>query len=107
MSIAIAQYAPLEIICESTNTIVYRAYRELDPTSIIIKTLKAEYPSLEELTYLKHEYKIFQELEIEGIIKPLALESYQNGLALICKDVAGELLKRFITNQKLDLNNFL
>ena len=107
MSIAIAQYAPLEIICESTNTIVYRAYKELDRTSIIIKTLKAEYPSLEELTYLKHEYKIIQELEIEGIIKPLALESYQNGLALICKDVAGEPLKRFITNQKLELNNFL
>ena len=46
MSIVIADYTPLEIIGEGTNTIVYRAYRELDQTSVIIKTLKSEYPSI-------------------------------------------------------------
>ena len=106
MSIAIAGYTPLEIICESTNTIVYRGYRETDQISII-KTLKAEYPSIEELTYLKHEYKILQDLEIEGLIKPFALESYQNGLALISEDFAGESFKRFITDRNFELSNFL
>lgn len=107
MSIAIAGYTPLEIICESTNTIVYRAYSELDPPSVIIKTLKAEYPSIEELTYLKHEYKILRELKIEGLIQTFALESYQKGLALICKDFSGESLQKIIAKRNFELSEFL
>ncbi|PIG92975.1 hybrid sensor histidine kinase/response regulator [Gloeocapsopsis sp. IPPAS B-1203] len=106
MSLAIAGYTPLDIICQSTNTITYRAYRELDQTSVIIKTLKAEQPSIAELTYLKHEYKILQELNINGLLKPLSLENYQNGLALICADFAGESLEKLIT-QHFELKEFL
>ncbi|MUL37109.1 hybrid sensor histidine kinase/response regulator [Gloeocapsopsis dulcis] len=106
MSIAIAGYTPLEIICQSTHTITYRAYRELDQTSVIIKTLKAEPPSIEELTCLKHEYKILQELEIKGLLKPFAFENYQNGLALICADFAGESLEKLIP-RNFELKEFL
>lgn len=106
MSIAIAGYTPLEIICQSTHTITYRAYRELDQTSVIIKTLKAEHPSIEELTYLKHEYKILQELEIKGLLKPFAIENYQNGLALICADFTGESLEKLIP-RNFELQEFL
>jgi predicted ATPase/GAF domain-containing protein len=107
MNSAIAGYELREVICESTNTFVYRAYRKLDRTAIAIKTLKAEYPSLEEVTYLKHEYEISQKLKIEGLINPFALENYQNGLALMCADFAGESLKKFITARKFTLSEFL
>lgn len=106
MNIAIAGYKSLERICESTNTALYRAYRE-DQTAIAIKTLKTEYPSIEEFTYLKHEYKILQELEIKGLIKPFALEHYQNGLALLCEDLIGESLKKIIAEQQIELSHFL
>jgi predicted ATPase/signal transduction histidine kinase/DNA-binding NarL/FixJ family response regulator/tRNA A-37 threonylcarbamoyl transferase component Bud32 len=107
MIIAIAGYTPLEIICESTNTIVYRVYKEIDQTLVIIKTLKVEHPSIEELTYLKHEYRILQSLKIEGLIKPFTLESYQNGLALICTNFAGESLQKIIAARNFELCKFL
>jgi predicted ATPase/signal transduction histidine kinase/DNA-binding response OmpR family regulator/tRNA A-37 threonylcarbamoyl transferase component Bud32 len=107
MSITIAGYNLIEAIYEGTSTYVYRALRESDAASVIIKTLKAEYPTLEELTRLKHEYQILQASEIEGIVKPLALESYQNGLALILSDFGGEPLTKLVAAKSLDLRNFL
>jgi predicted ATPase/signal transduction histidine kinase/CheY-like chemotaxis protein len=107
MSITIAGYNLIEVLYEGGTTLVYRASREPEQTSVIIKTLKAEYPTIEELTRLRHEYKILQSLELEGIVKPLALESYQNGLALILSDFDGETLKKIITDQKLELSQFL
>ena len=107
MSITIVGYNLSEILYEGTTTCVYRASRESEQVSVIIKTLKAEYPTLEQLTRLRHEYQILQSLEIEGIVKPLALESYQNGLALILSDFGGEPLKNLIAAQPLDLSLFL
>jgi predicted ATPase/tRNA A-37 threonylcarbamoyl transferase component Bud32 len=107
MSITIADYKLIELIYDGTNTYVYRALRESDQTLVIIKTLKAEYPSIEQLTRLRHEYQILKDLEIEGIVKPLALESSQNRLALILSYFEGESLRKFMTNQKLEVTIFL
>jgi serine/threonine protein kinase len=107
MSITICSYNLIEVIYEGTTTCVYRAVREPDQTSVVMKTLKSEYPTLEQITQLKHEYQILQSLEIEGIVKPLSLESYQNGLALILSDFGGENLINFITVKKNYLSNFL
>ncbi|MUG98325.1 AAA family ATPase [Scytonema sp. UIC 10036] len=107
MSITIAGYNLIEVLYDGTTTCVYRALREPEQTSVIVKTLKAEYPTIQQLTQLKHEYQILQSLDIQGIVKPLALENYQNGLALILTDLAGETLKNFINSQIVDLSNFL
>ncbi|MBW4489248.1 MAG: AAA family ATPase [Trichocoleus desertorum ATA4-8-CV12] len=103
----IAGYKILEVIYEGTNTIIYRAAKPLDPDSVIIKALKAEYPSVEELTQLRHEFQILQSLEINGIIKPIALENYHNGLALVLPDFAGTSLTEFFAGQPLELSQFL
>jgi predicted ATPase/signal transduction histidine kinase/DNA-binding NarL/FixJ family response regulator/tRNA A-37 threonylcarbamoyl transferase component Bud32 len=108
MSLSIVDYNFIETIYEDATTLVYRASREPDQASVIIKTLKAEYPTLEQLTRLRHEYRILQSLEIEEIAKPLALESYKNGLALILSDLGGETLKKLISlQQSIDLSNFI
>ncbi|WP_026735779.1 hybrid sensor histidine kinase/response regulator [Fischerella sp. PCC 9605] len=107
MSLTIAGYNLIKVLYDGTTTCVYRAFKESEQTSVIIKTLKTEYPTIEQLAQLRHEYKILQSLEIEGIVKPLALESYQNGLALILSDFGGEPLRNFITAQNFELSNFL
>ena len=107
MSITIGGYNLIKLIYDGTTSCVYHAVRESDQTSVIIKTLKSEYPTIEQISHLRHEYKILQSLEIKGIIKPLALESYQNGLALILSDFGGEPLKNFINAQKFELSQFL
>ncbi|QLE58321.1 hybrid sensor histidine kinase/response regulator [Nostoc sp. TCL26-01] len=107
MGITIADYKLTQILSDSTNTCIYRAVNERQQTSVIIKTLKAEYPTIEELAQLGHEYKILQTLNIAGVIKPLALESYQNGLALIFADFEGAALTDFINTKYLDQHHFL
>ncbi len=69
MSITIAGYKLIELLYDGTTTCVYRALRESEQTSVIIKTLKSGYPTIEEVSRLRHEYKILQSLEIEGIVK--------------------------------------
>jgi predicted ATPase/signal transduction histidine kinase/DNA-binding NarL/FixJ family response regulator/tRNA A-37 threonylcarbamoyl transferase component Bud32 len=106
MSITIADYNSLEVLYEGVTTCVYRARTasesDPEPTSVIIKTLKAEYPTIDQLARLRHEYQILQDLDIREIPKPLRLENYRNGLALILSDFDGELLVKAIASQILE-----
>ncbi|AFZ19145.1 hybrid sensor histidine kinase/response regulator [Allocoleopsis franciscana] len=105
MSLTIAGYNLIEVIYEGSTTRVYRATQERESLSVIIKTIKAEYPTIEQIARLRHEYKILQSLEIEGIVKPLSLERYKNGVALILSDFGGETLKKHFTSQKFELTH--
>jgi predicted ATPase/signal transduction histidine kinase/DNA-binding NarL/FixJ family response regulator/tRNA A-37 threonylcarbamoyl transferase component Bud32 len=108
MILTLPGYELVEAIHEGTNTVIYRVFRQLDETSAIVKALKDEYPTLEELTRLKHEYKILETLvNIEGIVKPLGLETYHNGLALILSDFGAISLKDYISDRSLELSEFL
>ncbi|BAU64892.1 ATP-binding region ATPase domain protein [Stanieria sp. NIES-3757] len=107
MNTIVTGYNLIEVLYENNKTLVYRALKESDSTSVIIKTLKTEYPPIEELARLRHEYQILQSLTIEGVVKPLALENYQNGLALILSDFGGETLKKALASASFKLENFL
>jgi predicted ATPase/signal transduction histidine kinase/tRNA A-37 threonylcarbamoyl transferase component Bud32 len=107
----IPDYSITNLICEATTTVVYRAYSKVNEYSVIIKLLKAEYPAIKEIAQLKHEYEIIQNLNIEGVIKPHELISYDNGysngLALVLEDFGGESLKDKISNTGFEVIKFL
>jgi signal transduction histidine kinase/serine/threonine protein kinase/DNA-binding NarL/FixJ family response regulator len=108
----IAGYALQTILWEGLNTIIYRALSESDQRFVTIKTLKAKHPTLKELAQLRHEFKLLQSLNLEGTLNAIALENYQNGLALILSDFAGIPLTDFLSRQHsakfaLDLELFL
>ncbi|MEG4006678.1 AAA family ATPase [Microcoleus sp. Pol11C1] len=100
-------YKLIEKIHEGLNTVVYRAERREDRTAVIIKALIAEYPTLEEIMQLRHEYEISRHLNLEGIVKPYGLENHHHGLALILEDSRGEALKKFLNGRQLELKDFL
>jgi len=93
-------------ISDGLNTCVYRGIRESDEQPVIIKILKAEFPTLEEITRLKNEYKITQHLHVESIVKSYSLETYQNRFALILEDFGGQSLSQ-ILSKRLNLTAFL
>ena len=101
------KYKLLEKINVGLNTVVYRAERREDQTAVIIKTLIADYPTLQEIMQLRHEYEISRHLNLEGIVKPYGLENHRNGLALILEDSKGEALQNFLTGRQLELKEFL
>jgi predicted ATPase/signal transduction histidine kinase/tRNA A-37 threonylcarbamoyl transferase component Bud32 len=82
---------------------IYRGYNQDDNTPVIIKTLKTEYPTPQEIARFRHEYEIIKELQLNGSVKAYQLQKYNNGLALILEDIGGDSLKNILANQKLDL----
>ncbi|BAZ29792.1 multi-sensor signal transduction multi-kinase [Cylindrospermum sp. NIES-4074] len=100
-------YDLTEIIHEGINTIVYRGTAQPEAQPVILKVLKADYPTLEDIARLKHEYKMTESLDIQGIVKVLRLETHQNRLALVCEDFGGHSLKELLFAQKLEIATFL
>ena len=103
----ISGYYNLQKIHASENTALYQAIRELDEQPVIIKTLKDEYPSLEELTTLKHEYEISKNLNIEGVVKAINLINHKNSFALILEYFSETSLKSFLQNTSVDVSTSL
>ncbi|MDF5719205.1 MAG: protein kinase [Rhizonema sp. PD37] len=101
------EYEVIQEIYHSDHTVIYRGKSLRKQQSVIIKTFKSEYPTLEEIAFIKHEYQIAKNLDLEGIVKPLSLENYGNGLALILEDVDGQSLQHYLTYKKIDLIDFL
>jgi serine/threonine protein kinase len=67
-----SKYHSLTKIYESVNSIVYRGKRIEDDKPVILKTLKQDYPTPDELTRYRQEYDITRRLEnIDGATRSL------------------------------------
>ncbi|MFN6462929.1 MAG: AAA family ATPase [Nostoc sp. DedVER02] len=82
-------------IYESSNSLVYRGIRE-DGVGIVVKMLKLDYPSSQELTRYRQEYKIIRSLKLEGVIKAYSQQDYQRTLVIILEDFGGESLEKWM-----------
>ncbi|GAB1543319.1 AAA family ATPase [Scytonema sp. NUACC21] len=108
MTISLPGYLLNECLHEGIDTAIYRGRRESDLSTVIIKTINAEYPTLEEITRLRHEYKILQTLvDIKGIAKVYSLEHYGNNSAIILEDFWGISFQKLLTLGKLPVLPFL
>lgn len=74
-------YSIKEQIYAGTRTLVYRAIREKDLQTVIIKLIRNEYPSFSEIVQFRNQYTIALNLDIPGIVKPYSLETHYNGCA--------------------------
>ncbi|MGG6238368.1 AAA family ATPase [Nodosilinea sp. AN01ver1] len=106
MKKAATSYTLQRLIHEGAHTRVYAGVL-LNQQPVIVKQLRADYPSLEDITRLRHEFKILASLDHPGIIKPIGLEAHQNGLALVLEDFGGIALKDYLGQQPLAIAEFL
>jgi serine/threonine protein kinase len=93
--IALPGIAIQEKIYESANSLVYRGIRD-DGQTIVIKRLKEEYPSPQELTRYRQEYEITRSLNLEGVIKAYSQQDYQRTLVILLEDFGGESLEQWM-----------
>ncbi|MEH2039990.1 AAA family ATPase [Nostoc sp.] len=82
-------------IYESSNSLVYRGIRD-DGVAIVVKMLKLDYPSSQELTRYRQEYKITRSLNLEGVVKAYSQQDYQRTLVIILEDFGGESLEQWM-----------
>jgi serine/threonine protein kinase len=108
MNINLPNYLLIECLHEGVDTIIYRDRRKSDLSTFILKTIKAEFPTLEEITRLRHEYKILLDLaNIKGIPKVYSLEKSGNNLALILEDFWGISFQKLLTLEEIPILSFL
>ncbi|MDI9641730.1 AAA family ATPase [Geitlerinema splendidum] len=89
------------------RTLIYRGIRLADQKPVIIKTLKSEYPTLEEVTRLRHEYLLAKPLQLSGVVQTYSLEKYKNSFALILEDLGGTSFKLFSKQYSISIGEFL
>ncbi|MEG5036482.1 AAA family ATPase [Microcoleus sp. AT3-D2] len=104
---ALPGYKITEVVQLGVKSIIYRAVRESDRSPAIVKTLNTDYPTIEEITRLRHEYKISSNLKLEGIVKPYSLEKYKNSFALILEDCGGQSLRHHLAGKSIKIPKFL
>jgi len=105
--ISIPGFKMLERIYESPSSLVYRAIRLQDDRPVILKALREDYPSPEEISRYRREYETTRNLNLEGVIKPLGLEKYANRPLLIFEDFGGESLDRLLKSETFTLKEIL
>ncbi|MFE4107286.1 AAA family ATPase [Almyronema epifaneia] len=105
--IVLPGYDISEIINRGTRVDVYRGLRQADRQPIVAKVLKAQYPQLQDIAKLRHEYQLTRSLAIEGVVKSYTLEKYHNGLALILEAFGHESLRQVLQRQQFSLSEFL
>ncbi|HEY9657915.1 MAG TPA: hypothetical protein V6C65_05580 [Allocoleopsis sp.] len=91
--IALPDVAIQAQIYESATSRVYRGIRVQDGRSVILKLLKQDYPSPQELTRYRQEYAITQFLDVSGVIKAYSQLEYQRTLIILLEDFGGESLE--------------
>lgn len=108
-NITILDYQIVETVYSGSRTVVYRAIRKSDQLSVIIKLLKNDYPTFNELVHFCNQYTITKHLKSPLIIETYNLEVYQNGYVLVMEDFGGMSLQEWIVNGKniLSLVDFL
>ena len=57
-ALKISGYDLQELLHQGTNTVIYRALSIANRQPAILKVLNTEYPTIEQITRLKHEYQI-------------------------------------------------
>ncbi len=102
----IFDYNILEKIDETTGSEVYRARRNNGDDTVVIKVLKAAYPSLSEIARFKHEYKLIKKIHFNGVIQTYDLLEYSGRFALVLEDFQGLPLNKAFHSQPVSINTF-
>ena len=100
-------YEVIGRIHESVSSLVLRARREADGLSVILKVLKGDYPSPEEVERYRREYEITRDLCCDGAICALDLLQYGHIPVLVLEDFGGQDLKSLIKERPLTLRELL
>ncbi|MFW6414782.1 MAG: diguanylate cyclase [Thermodesulfobacteriota bacterium] len=102
----IGDYRILENLHKTRSTVVYRGQKDGDPNTVVIKYLRAKFPSSYEISRFKQEYDLIKNLDVEGVIQTHELISYDSGIALVLEDFDAVSLKELIKNKEIDLGLF-
>lgn len=96
-----AGYRLIEKIAEGGATLIYRATRDSDQQSVIIKTLRADQGTRENIAMLQHEADILSGLTGNNIIGLIERSKTRDLPALVLEDTGGQSLDRLTSHRRI------
>ncbi|MFM7602834.1 MAG: protein kinase domain-containing protein, partial [Pseudanabaena sp.] len=105
--LSIQGYQIEQQIYAGSRTIVYRGIRIADSQPVVLKILRNDRPTHQDLLRLQNHYTIAKNLNSQGIVKPIGLENYGNGYILVMPDQGYSALSDYISSNHLDLTEVL
>ncbi len=96
-----------EKVYESETTLIYRGIREGDHVPVIVKALRADYPTREELERFDYEYRVAENLDLPGVVKAYSLENTGHSNAIVMEDFGAVALDAYLNSNAIDLTGFL
>ena len=101
-----ATYKIEEQLYAGDKHIIYKGIRENDKKSIVLKILKAPYPTVAQLNKLKGEFAIERRFDHANIAAALEIEQINNNLSLVREYVDGDTLAVFAKGKPIDAESF-
>jgi serine/threonine protein kinase len=92
---------------QGTRGILYRGERESDHKPILIKAKQHGCPLPSFESSIRNDYEITKDLQIQGVLKPYALERHAHGLVLILEDTGARPLRTLLSSRRMGLEAFL
>lgn len=96
-----------KVLLEKDNRLLYEVTQNEDQHSYFLKSLRAEYPSNEELASIQKDYEILQNIDSKYVLNPLELRKNGNSYFIVFEKFDGVSLKEFIKAEKLSFKDFL
>ena len=96
-----------ERVYESKTIAVYRGMTQSDHCPVIIKVLKAKYPTRQALERFEYGYRIAKFLRLPGVIKPYSLENIGHSKAMVMEDFGAVSLADYMRDYVVDIRESL
>jgi predicted ATPase len=103
----IPNFQIVQPLYDSENSLVYRAIRSFDQQPVVLKWLKADFPSATQLARYQHEYELLSHFNLPGVIQVYSLEKWQDHFILVLEDFGGESLNVWLTRRSFTVTNWL
>ncbi len=100
------EFEGVRAIHEGSTTIIRRARRVSDDKPVVLKSPRAEYPSLEDRARIRHEFEILNRLRIPGVPNALALSDESQNPVLVLEDNGSHVLRGELTSEGMGLERF-
>ncbi|MGD1808630.1 AAA family ATPase [Dapis sp. BLCC M126] len=109
MTFNLTGYENLISIHHGENSEVYRATQIKDKLSVILKILKADYPTPEQLRRYKQEYYLTNTLKLSNVVKAYSSQEWNRKFVIVFEDFGGISLKQWLTeySEGLTIDLFL
>jgi len=99
-------YAIQTVLHTGKHSLVCRAHSVKDRKNVILKVLHSDFPVLEDVAKLQHEYHILQQIKSDGVVRVHDFIKTKNKLAIVLEDLEGESLEVFLKNSPVSLDVF-